>query len=392
MLNKGANTISDSILSVIDWVFAPLQRRIGTNNMAYLFVLPNLLIFGIFVLFPMLLNFYYAFTGGTNFFPADRPFVGVQNFATLFDCQNFLDPNSCQEDLFWRAIYNTFAFVVFQVAATVFFSLITSLVLNRKVVARGFFRSVFFYPVLLSPVVVGLIWKWILQRQGVLNAVIEWFMGDVVIITFRIVGVLVAALLMFLAHSLARGKSYYYIALVIPVIALILWLCLLQVDSFRAWLNTVFTGEPHLFLLNPNGAKFWVIFVSTWATMGFYTLILLAGLQSIPPELYEASAIDGANAWNDFCYVTLPLLMPTMFVVLVLSLIRAVQVFDQVYVLTGGGPGTSTQYMVQYIYSVGFSSNLRIFGLSAAASVVLGGALLILTLFQLRLSNRSSLS
>lgn len=389
MFNKGANAISNVILTAIDFVIAPIQRRVGTNNMAYFFVLPNLLIFGIFVLFPMLLNFYYAFTGGTNLFPQDRPFVAGQNFATLFDCQNFLDPNSCQEDLFWRAIYNTFSFVVFQVAATVFFSLITSLVLNRNIVARGFFRSVFFYPVLLSPVVVGLIWKWILQREGVLNAIIEWFTGDVMIITLGLVGIIVALLLMLLIYSQARGKPFYY---VLPIIALLIWFWLLRFAPFRTWLDSIFTGEPHLFLLNPDGAKFWVIFVSTWATMGFYTLILLAGLQSIPPELYEASAIDGANTWNDFWYVTLPLVMPTMFVVLVLSLIRAVQVFDQVYVLTGGGPGSSTHYMVQYIYSNGFSNDLKIFGLSSAASIVLGGALFILTLFQLRLSSRSSLS
>jgi alpha-1,4-digalacturonate transport system permease protein len=392
ILNRSGGSIANIILDMLDWVVTPLQKRIGMNNMAYLFVLPNLLIFGVFVLFPMLLNFYYAFTGGTNFFPADRPFVGMQNFATLFDCENFLEPNSCQEDLFWRAIYNTVSFVVFQVAATVFFSLITSLVLNRNLIARGFFRSVFFYPVLLSPVVIGLIWKWILQRQGVLNAVIEWFSGDVVSITLRIVVIIFALLLLWLIYTQARDKKLSYAVMVLPGILLLLGLWLLQLEVTRTTLATIFTGEPRLFLLNPNGAKFWVIFVSTWASMGFYTLILLAGLQSIPAELYEASAIDGANAWNNFWYVTLPLLMPTMFVVLVLSLIRAVQVFDQVYVLTGGGPGTSTQYMVQYIYNTGFSNNLKIFGLSAAASVVLGGALLILTLFQLRLSSRSSLS
>ena len=138
-----------------------------------------------------------------------------------------------------------------------------------------------------------------------------------------------------------------------------------------------------LFLLDPGYATFWVIFISIWALMGFYTLILLAGLQAIPAELYEAAQIDGAGGWASFWGVTLPLLMPTMFVVLVLSLIRAVQVFDQIFVLTGGGPGTATQYMVQYIYDTGFSNQIQRFGLASAASVVLGVALLILTLAQL---------
>lgn len=315
------------LVSGVDRALTPIQRRVGIDRMGYIFVLPNLIIFGIFVLFPMLLNFYYAMTGGTKLFPADRPFVGLGNFETLFDCDDFLSPNSCQEDLFWRGIFNTIQYVILQVSGIVLFSLATALALNRRIVARGFFRSVFFYPVLLSPVVVALIWKWVLQHEGVLNAIVE-----------------------------------------------------------------ILGGESRRWLLDTNWAMFWVVFVSVWALMGFYTLILLAGLQSIPPELYEASAIDGANNWQDFRFVTMPLLMPTMFVVLVLSLIRAVQMFDHIFVLTGGGPGTRTQLMVQYIYTTGFSNQIQLFGLSAAASMVLGVSLLILTLLQLRLGNQSSLS
>lgn len=315
------------LVTAVDRLLTPIQRRVGIDKMGYFFILPNLLIFGIFVLFPMLLNFYYAMTGGTKLFPADRPFIGLGNFETLFDCGDFLSPNSCQEDLFWRGIFNTIQFVIFQVSGIVLFSLMTALVLNRKIVARGFFRSVFFYPVLLSPVVVALIWKWVLQHEGLLNAIVE-----------------------------------------------------------------IFGGESTRWLLDPNWAMFWVVFVSVWALMGFYTLILLAGLQSIPPELYEASSIDGAGSWQDFRFVTLPLLMPTMFVVLVLALIRAVQMFDQIYVLTGGGPGTRTQLLVQYIYTTGFSNQIQLFGLSAAASMALGITLLVLTLLQLRLGNQSSLA
>jgi len=327
MLDAVTRPIIGGILGGVERILNPIQERLGTEKMGYIFVLPNMLIFGVFVLFPMLLNFYYALTGGTELFPQDRPFVGMQNFNTLFTCENFFDPNSCQEDLFWRAVFNTTVFVVFQVSGMVFFSLLTALVLNKKIVGRGFFRSVFFYPVLLSPVVVALIWKWILQRDGVLNAII-----------------------------------------------------------------TGLGGERMPFLLNTNWAMFWVIIVSIWALMGFYTLILLAGLQSIPPDLYEASAIDGATSWDDFRFITMPLLMPTMFVVLVLSLIRAVQVFDQVFVLTGGGPGTATQFMVQYIYDTGFSNQIQLFGLASAASVVLGVVLLVLTLAQLRLGRSSSLA
>jgi alpha-1,4-digalacturonate transport system permease protein len=313
-----------ALMNAFDLIFGNLQRVIGSRRMAYVFVLPNLLIFGLFVLFPMLLNFYYAFTGGTALFPQDRPFVGMQNFQQLFDCGNFLDPNSCREDHFWRGIYNTAFYMVFQVGVMVLVALLTAVVLNRSIRSRGFFRSVFFYPVLLSPVVVALIWKWILQRNGLLNAAL---------VSFGL--------------------------------------------------------EPIVFFLNANWAVFWVIFISTWAQMGFYMLILLAGLQSIPAELYEAGSMDGTSQWQSFRHITLPLLMPTLLVVTVLATIRAVQVFDQVWVLTGGGPGTATTYIVQYIYETGFANQIQQFGLASAASVVLGLALLVFTLVQLRLGQNS---
>lgn len=315
------------VMTALGWLAEPVQRVIGMRRMAYFFVLPNMLIFGIFVLLPMLLNIYYSFTGGNNLFPQDRPFVGLQNYQRLFNCGNFLDPVTCSEDRFWRGFFNTAFFVVFQVGGMVVLSMITAVVLNRSVWGRSFFRSVFFYPVLLSPVVVALIWKWILQRDGLLNALL-----------------------------VNMGM------------------------------------ESIVFFLNASWAIFWVIFISIWAQMGFYTLILLAGLQSIPTDMYEAAEMDGANRFQSFRGITLPLLMPTLLVVMVLSVIRAVQVFDIVWVLTGGGPGTSTVYMVQYIFETAFANQTRQFGMASAASVVLGVVLLVFTLFQLRLGRESDIA
>jgi alpha-1,4-digalacturonate transport system permease protein len=204
------------------------------------------------------------------------------------------------------------------------FALVTALVLNRKILGRGFFRGVFFYPVLLSPVVVALIWKWVLQREGVLNAVLA-----------------------------GAGAS--------PI----------------GWLS------------DSSWAFFWCVFVSIWAHMGFYTLILLAGLQAIPADLYEAAEMDGASPWRRFSRITLPLLMPNLIVVLVLGLIRAVQVFDEVFVLTGGGPGSATTFIVQFIYQTGFAEAIHQYGLAAAASLVLALSLLVLTVLQLRLTRKS---
>jgi alpha-1,4-digalacturonate transport system permease protein len=314
------SALINAIIGLTDIFFGLVQRVVGIRGMAYVFVLPNLLIFGIFILFPMLLNFVYAFTGGTEFFPNQRPWVGTANFEQLLTCQNFLDPNTCYQDRFWRAVYNTIFYVVFQVGFMVVFSLVTALVLNRKIKLRGFFRSVYFYPVLLSPIVVALIWKWILQENGLLNGILTGLGFDKV---------------------------------------------------------------P--FMVDASWARFWVVGISVWAFMGFYTLILLAGLQAIPAELYEAAQIDGAGAWKSFLNITLPLLMPSMVVVLVLSLIRAVQIFDVVFAFTGGGPGTATLYMVQYIYDNGFASPTKIYGLAASASLLMAGVLIVLTLGQLRI-------
>jgi alpha-1,4-digalacturonate transport system permease protein len=313
-------------IGALDTVFSGIQRVIGIKGMAYLFVVPNLLIFGIFILLPMLLNFGYAFTGGTSIYLNQRPAVGTRNVEQLFNCENLLNYTTCQEDRFIRAVGNTFWFVTTQVTAMVLVSLMTALALNRNLVGRGFFRSVFFYPVLLSPIVVALMWRWILTENGILNA----FLGN---------------------FGVAR------------------------IDFISDFTNGAILPRT------------WVVFISVWSQMGFYTLILLAGLQAIPADLYEAASIDGASAWSKFRSVTLPLLMPTMLVVLVLSLIRAVQVFDIVFAFTDGGPGTATLFIVQYIYDKGFGTN-NIPGMAAAASLVMASALIVLTIFQITLRSR----
>ena len=122
--------------------------------------------------------------------------------------------------------------------------------------------------------------------------------------------------------------------------------------------------------------------------MGFYALILLAGLQAIPKDLYEAADMDGTQPARVFWRITLPLLMPTLVVVIVLALIRSVQVFDEVYILTGGGPGTSTLFITQYIYETGFVSQPRNPGLAAAASILMGLVLSCSHLIQLGLGRR----
>ncbi|MFA1625008.1 carbohydrate ABC transporter permease [Rhizobium mongolense] len=331
VLGKTGSGIGEVVLApvrfamgLIDAPLRWLQRVTGISGMAAFFLLPNMLIFGIFVLLPFFINFAYSMTGGTALFLPDRSFVGGDQYARLFDCTNYLNANSCAEDTFWTAVGNTGWFVIIQVTLMIAVSLVTALILNRELAARSFWRAVFFFPVLLSPVVVGLIWKWILQRQGLMN--------------FGLYG---------------------------------------------------FGFDPYAWLNDRNWAFAATIGVSIWAHMGFYTLILLAGLQAIPKDLYEAAEMDGTRPTRAFLRITMPLLAPNLLVVVVLVLIKAVQIFDEVYVLTGGGPGTSTLYLTQYIYETGFATQLRNPGLAAAASILMGVVLVVLTLMQLGLSRSS---
>ena len=141
------------VFNLLEPLFRWAQQRLGRDRLAWLFVGPNLLVFGVFTFLPIVINFFYASSGGVNLMPLERPFTGLENFQILLECGNYLDLSTCRKDVFWRALFNTLKFTLLQVGLMVLFSLITALVLNRKIVGRGFWRGVFFYPVLLSPVV-----------------------------------------------------------------------------------------------------------------------------------------------------------------------------------------------------------------------------------------------
>jgi multiple sugar transport system permease protein/alpha-1,4-digalacturonate transport system permease protein len=129
-----------------------------------------------------------------------------------------------------------------------------------------------------------------------------------------------------------------------------------------------------------------VIIVGVWREMGYYMLLILAGLQTIPAQLYEAARVDGANAWWQFRAVTLPGLRPTMFFVTVMLTIGSLKVFDLILVMTDGGPGQSTLVLTQYIYQKGFKE--QEFGYSSAISIVLFGICLAVTVVQFLVNKR----
>lgn len=438
---------------LMDLLGAPVeaaQAIWGRGGVPYAFLLPNMAIFGLFTFAPMLLNFWVSMTGGGSISLTARPFVGMANYADIFRCESFFAPSTCSNAgfTFWTAMGNTLIFVVFQVPVLVGVALLTALVLNRAIAGRGFWRAMFFYPVMLSPVVIANIWQWVLNRKGVLNAAISAGADSVTSVAgltgFDIaVTVLVAALLMLTCERTLRAgrapsltwaslfgllvflvivwanpatlifdhpgrlSTLAGLVLVLPVLWLVsradrrsaaavmalavvavLLLLTIQFDSVFDlgrvrpvnWLVTPNTGWPF----------FWLVFVFCWAHMGFYMLILLAGLQAIPSDLYEAAEMDAARPMRVFFRITLPLLMPTLTVVVVLALIRSFQVFDEVYLLTGGGPGRETFMVVQNIFEQAFTGDHPDYGGAAAGSVLMAVVIAVFTFTQLWLTRKQS--
>ncbi len=326
IVSRPRGSFAGRVMAVLGWPVDLAQKLAGHGPLPYLFLLPNLLVFGIYTFAPFFINIGFSATEGSSILFPERNFAGGDNWARLLsDIQPDTGRANLEDDKFYRSVMDTAVFVVFQVPIMVFFALSTALVLNREILGRGFWRSVFFYPVMLSPVVVGFLWTLILKRQGVLSlTLIEW-----------------------------------------------------------GWID-----EPVQWLTDPAWTMFWSVFVYTWAHLGFYMLILLAGLQAIPRDLYEAAQMDGTSDWRMLWRITLPLLMPTLLVVTVLSLIKAFQAFEELYAMQVGWIS-----IVSYIFE---TSGLRGqptthgLGIAATASLAVAVVLASLSLVQIALSGRGS--
>ena len=426
------------------------QSVFGRGAVPYALLLPNMLIFGIFTFAPMILNFWVSLTGGESIALTNRPYVGLAHYANIFDCQSILRPNSCSNAglTFWTAMGNTLKFVVIQVPVLVGAALLTALVLNRNIRGRGFWRAMFFYPVMLSPVVIANIWRWTLHRKGMLNEALASSSEAVTAAAGRtgfdlVVTVVMAILLLLSAErTLRAGRdpsllwasvlALLFLATIswanpaamilaepgllspglgIALAAGLLWLTAaahprttlavvaLCIASVFLLLLVQFDAvfdlgpvRPVNWLVAPNTGWpfFWLVFVFCWAHMGFYMLILLAGLQAIPADLYEAAKMDASRPVRVFFRITLPLLMPTLTVVVILALIRSFQVFDEVYLLTGGGPGRETFMVVQNIFEQAFTGNHPDFGEAAAGSVMMAVVIAVFAFSQLYATRRQS--
>lgn len=336
----------------------------------YLFLSPNLLGFLIFFAGPLLLSLYVSFTNWDAF--GTRDWVGLDNYAKIFNITvktlatpdqlasevmdvkiydevgriNLLGLNilfGAADKLFWLALRNTLTFVFLAVPLSVGPALLLAAVLNSKLPGMQFYRTIYFIPSIAAVVGISLVWQWLY------NSAIGW------------INYLITSSLSFISGILGLAIA----------------------DPQIRWLSSVDT------------ALFAVIIVSVWQTMGFNSVLFLAGLQNIPGELYEAATVDGANDWNKFWSITLPMLAPTTFFVVSTTIIQALQVFEQVYVMTSatgsdaGGPSNSTLTLVLYLYQTGFRDFEQ--GYASAVAWVLFAVIFIFTLAQFQRQRQSGL-
>lgn len=194
-------------------------------------------------------------------------------------------------------------------------------------------------------------------------------------------------LLAVLLNTKIKGIAFYRTAFFFPYIASIVavgavWNMLFQPDfgPINEFLKFIGISNPPRWVVSTDWAMVAVAIVTIWKYMGYYMIVYLAALQGISSSLYEAASIDGANGWQKLRYITIPMLTPTTFFVLIMLTIQCFKVFDMVYVMTGGGPGNATQTLVNYIYDKAFV-NWQ-FGPASAGAIILFAVVLVITLIQ----------
>ena len=276
-----------------------------------LFLAPTVIGLGLFTFLPILASVVLAFFSWDIITPPR--FVGLENFADIA-----ADPTIRVSFL------NTIGFVVVAVTLQLAVALVLAVLVNTKMpgLLKSFFRSVLFFPLVLSAASVSIIMGYLFNENfGLVNHVLNLLgMADV------------------------------------------------------PWLTST------------HGAMIVVILVYVWQNFGFSVLLFLGGLSSIPKEVYEAAQVDGATGWKQFWRITFPLVSPTTLVASVMAIISALQIFDQPYVLTRGGPGDSTRTAVMVIYESAFKQ--LEFGRASAIGIVLTVVIMLVTAIQFRLSRR----
>jgi multiple sugar transport system permease protein len=228
-----------------------------------------------------------------------------------------------KDEIFAKVLGNTAYFVLVSVPVQIVLALLCALVLNRGIKGQTFFRVVYFLPVVTSTIAAALVWAWLFNSNfGLINAALS----------------------------------------------------LVGVTDLPKWMGSTRWAMPA------------IIIVSIWQNLGYAMVLFLAGLQNIGKDVHDAAALDGATGWDRFWHITLPLLSPTTFFVLVISIIGSFQVFELVLVMTKAGPANATNTLVYYIYQNGFQFYQM--GYASAAAMVLFLIVLAFTLVQYKLQRR----
>ncbi|MBN1435011.1 sugar ABC transporter permease [Candidatus Fermentibacterales bacterium] len=300
----------------------------------YLYILPALLIVLLFRALPIA----GAFAGSVLDYDigGSHGFVGLANYARML-----------ADGRFWNSVTNTVFFVLGVVPLAIVIPLFLAMLLRGRLAGKSVYRTIYFLPVVTSAVAVSVVWTWLFNPEaGPVNRVLA-----------------------------AVG------------IEPLLWLR--EPRGIFELLLAPLGVHPQGTLAGPSLALVSLMIVSIWKSIGYNTVLFLAGLESIPGELYEAARLDGAGRWGVFRHVTWPMLSPTTYYVLIMSTIASFQTFALVYVMTpppGGGPLGTTNLIVFYLFQKAFDR--FDIGYASAISVFLFVVLLVLTLAQRRLAGR----
>ena len=270
---------------------------------AVVFLLPNLLGFLLFIVYPVFRALIISLTTWNGFMQMD--YVGFSNYVRLFSDSTFI-----------ISLKNTLIYTVVTVPLSIIFGILMAVLMNVKIPGIKTFRTIYFLPQITSMIAIGLVWSLVLAKQGPVNQ-----------------------LLMLLGNS-----------------------------------------NPPKWISSSQYALTSVEIVSIWRSMGYNAIILLAGLQGISQELYEAAKLDGANGFQSFLHVTVPMLSPTIFFCLVTQMINSFKVFDIIIAMTQGGPGRSTNVLAYFVYNKSFMDSR--FGYASAAAFIMFAIIMIFTAVQ----------
>lgn len=285
-------------------------------------------------------------------------FIGLENYNEL------LFGGGIRQRDFFTSLKNTVYFVLGVVPTQTALALLLAVIVNQRwLKAKGAFRTAFYFPSITSSVVISLIFMWMFTKGGLVNLLIKTLFPDYNAVTW-------------LEDS--NGLIHNFLGLFG-----------VTRQTVGEWANTQIAGlRLWDWISGPSVTMFTIMILNTWTTIGTMMIIYLAALQNIPSSVYEAAAIDGATTWQTFRKITLPLLAPTTFFVVTLGLIGTFQVFDQIFVISSGGPAKTTLTIAYIVYDNGFNGSRM--GLAAATALILFVIIFFFTQVQRRFTRETA--